>query len=116
MEREFVSQSLLDLSKNDCITEVSYVPVVINPLSVAKNSEGKKRLILDLRYLNLLLFKQIFRCEALSTAREIFQQGDFLFKFAHKSGYHHIEIAEVHHTYLGFEWEFEGTRRVYHVY
>ena len=39
------------------IKEVKAPPRVINPLSVSENSAGKKRLILDLRYINEHLYK-----------------------------------------------------------
>ena len=31
-------------------------------------------------------------------------KGDFLFSFDLKSGYHHVDMAECHWKYLGFEW------------
>ena len=34
----------------------------------------------------------------------LLEKGDFLFSFDLKSGYHHVDIAEVHHKYLGFSW------------
>ena len=35
----------------------------------------------------------------------LLEKGDFLFSFDLKSGYHHIDIAESHHKYLGFAWD-----------
>ena len=34
----------------------------------------------------------------------LFEKGDYLFSFDLKSGYHHVDIAEVHQKYLGFSW------------
>ena len=31
-----------------------------------------------------------------------FNSSDYLFAFDLKSGYYHVDIAEVHHTFLGF--------------
>ena len=33
-----------------------------------------------------------------------------MFSFDLKSGYHHIEIAEEHQTYLGFSWNLQGSQ------
>ena len=34
----------------------------------------------------------------------LFQKGDFMFSFDLKSGYHHVDIADIHTKYLGFSW------------
>ena len=49
---DFVSSAVFDLLKLGLVSEVSALPTVINPLSVSVNSEGKPRLILDLRHVN----------------------------------------------------------------
>jgi hypothetical protein len=40
-----------------------------------------------------------------STARVIFNKGNFCFSYDLKSVYHHIEIFDTDRTYLGFQWE-----------
>ena len=40
-----------------------------------------------------------------STARVIFNKGNFCFSYDLKSSYHHIEIFDTDRTYLGFQWE-----------
>ena len=35
----------------------------------------------------------------------LFQKGDYLFSFDLKPRYHYIDIAEIHHRYLGFSWK-----------
>ena len=32
------------------------------------------------------------------------EMGDYMFTFDLKSGYHHVDICPVQHTYLGFAW------------
>jgi hypothetical protein len=49
---EFVSDTISDLLASGCVLRVPFRPLVVNPLSVATNSSGKKRLILDLSVLN----------------------------------------------------------------
>ena len=56
-ERAFVSTGLKDLLESGRIIKLSSPPKVVNPLSVAER-DGKKQLILDLRYVSLHLWKQ----------------------------------------------------------
>ena len=57
-------------------------PYVVNPLSVSVQVNGKKRLILDLRYVNRHLQKKLL---AISYS----EVGAYMFTFHPKSGYHH---------------------------
>ena len=57
---DFVSSEIQNLLLKGCIREVPTAPTVINPLTVAINRAGKKRLVLDCRHLNLELFK--YKC------------------------------------------------------
>ena len=43
-------------------------------------------------------------------ALSYFEKGAYMFSFDLKSGYHHIEIAEEHQTYLGFSWNLQGSQ------
>ena len=74
------------------------------PLSVVTSTKGKKRLVINLRYLNQYLRRDSFKYEDLHTLMAILRPNDFLFKFDLKSGYHHVEIFQPHWTYLGFAW------------
>ena len=102
---DFVSSTLTDLENNRCILEVDSIPHICSPLSVVKNSSGKKRLVIDLRYLNGYLLKEKFKYEDLRLAMLMFQKGDYLFSFDLKSGYHHVDIHKSHWEYLGFSWD-----------
>ena len=55
-------------------------------------SSDKKRSILDLRHVNLYIFKQMFKCQDLSVALKVMSKGYYLFKFDLKSRYHHVKI------------------------
>lgn len=107
-EQEFVEQAINELLFLGCVCEVSTEPDIINPLSVSIQNSGKKRLILDLRHVNKYIFKNKFRCEDISVAKEILNPGDFMFTFDLKSGYHHVEIFEDHRKYLSFSWKFSN--------
>ena len=71
-EADFVGEAILELLRDNRIEELFYPPDIINPLSVSVQSSGKKRLILDLRHVNLHVYKQKFKCEGLHTIRSAF--------------------------------------------
>ena len=78
------------------MVEVATQSHVCSPLSVVSNSGNKQRLVINLRYLNGYLQKDKFKYEDLRTAMLLFQQGDYMFSFDLKSGYHHIDIFGPH--------------------
>ena len=91
------------------ITEAEKPPEVINPLSVSINSSGKKRLILDLRYVNGHVYKDKIKFEDWKCFEHYLEgKKGYLFKFDLKNGYHHIDIFEPHQKFLGFSWIFKG--------
>ena len=102
---EFVEASLAELLANRCVRPVKEVPCICSPVSVVESSSGKKRLVVNLRHLNKFLLKQKFKYEDLRIAMLLFERGDYLFSFDLKSGYHHVDIAEIHQKYLGFAWQ-----------
>lgn len=70
-EGEFVGDAILELLRDNRIEEVFSSPDIVNPLSVSVQGSGKKRLILDLRHINLHIYKQKFRCEDLHTIKNV---------------------------------------------
>ena len=54
----FVSEAIQDLLKTNRIIEVDDLPHLVDPLSVTVQNSGKKRLILDLRYVNKHIYKE----------------------------------------------------------
>ena len=89
---------------NRCVHKVSARPHICSPLSVVTNADGKKRLVVNLRYLNQYLLKEKFKYEEMRVALLMLQSGDFMCSFDLKSGYHHIDIHSEHRQYLGFSW------------
>ena len=92
--KQFVDQAVTELLNNGCVCRVSTIPHVCSPLSVVTSTEGKKRLVINLRYLNQYLRRDSFKYEDLHTLMAILMPNDFLFKFDLKSGYHHVEIFQ----------------------
>ena len=105
--KDFVNETISELSERGCVMEVDIPPVFINPIHVVQQSSGKCRLILDLSYLNKFFWKQSVRYEDIRTVFDLFQSGYFFFTFDLKSGYHHIEIFPDHRQYLGFSLRFD---------
>ena len=84
------------------VEEVKVIPHVVNPLSVAIDSSGKKRLVLDLRYVNAHLFKERISFDDWNEFKNFISENGYAFKFDLKKGYHHFEILKEHQTFLGF--------------
>ena len=84
---EFVTGAITDLLEKNLIVE-SDAPYTVNPPSVAIQSSGKKRLILDLSFVNTFLWKSTIKFDDWKDALSYFQKGDFCNSFDHKSGYH----------------------------
>ena len=102
---EFVHDAILELVSSNQIVQVALSHLkVVNPLSVSVQSCGKKRLILDLRYVNQHIFKQKFNFEDWRVGLDYFKKGCYFTKFDLKSGYHHLDIFHEHQPYLGFSW------------
>ena len=108
----FVKQAIQELLDSGSIVESFSKPYVVNPLTVAKNKE-KCRLVLDLRHVNLHLWKDHITFEDWKVALDYYSKDCYMFDFDLKSGYHHIDINEQHQKYLGFCWKYGDTNRYF---
>ena len=93
------------LLKTNKITEFNELPHVVNPLSVTVQNSGKKRLILDLRYVNKHIYKERIKFGDLRLMEQFSNPHQYMFKFDIKQGYHHIDIHKPRQKILGFPWE-----------
>ena len=106
----FVSEAVSDLLELGLITEMFSPPTVVNPLTVSFNSEGKGRLILDLRHVNKHVQKARFRMEDWRVFLQYIVPDGVMFKFdISQSGYHHLDIAYRHQQFLGFAWPLDSS-------
>jgi len=71
---DFVREAILDLLRDNSVEEIIFPPDIVNPLTVSVQANGKKRLILDLRHINLHVYKQKFKCENLHTIKKLLQK------------------------------------------
>lgn len=111
----FVSETIADLLKDGSVVQVEHCPQVVSPLSVSTDRAGKKRLILDLRYVNQHLYKERVSFDDWKTFENFVTENGVCYKFDLKKGYHHVEIFEDHQQFLGFSWG-EGLFRKYYVF
>ncbi|XP_062597476.1 uncharacterized protein LOC134258894, partial [Saccostrea cucullata] len=81
-----VQRAVSELLEYGCVRRVPFKPIVVNPLSVAINSSGKKRLILDLSVLNVFVRKDKIKFEDWKVAVQYFEKDCHMFKFDLKSG------------------------------
>ena len=112
---DFVHKAITDLLALGSVVECSSPPSVINPLSVSIQSNGKKRLILDLRYPNSFVKKFTIKFEDAKTMLSSFidHSQNWFYSFDIKSGYHHIDIFPPDQDFLGFSWSFSGVTRYF---
>ena len=99
-----MTEAIAELIHNNCVIKTNFGPHICSPMSVVVNQKGKKQLVINLRYLNQFLRKKSFKYEDLCTLLSVLKSQDYLFKFDLKSGYHHVEITELHWKYLDFQW------------
>ncbi|KAL9970917.1 hypothetical protein ACROYT_G023375 [Oculina patagonica] len=110
-EKEFVAEQVKELLLTGCVTKVNRADIhIVSPLGVVKNSV-KKRLILDLKFVNKYLGIPKFKYEDIRTVRDIFALCNWFFKFDYKSGYHHVDILPNHQKFLGFSWTLVGEKK-----
>ena len=110
---DFVIKSIQDLVKLGTAVEKDDVPLVVSPLSVSIRSSGKKRLILDLRYINSHLYKEYVKFDDWSAMENYLEEDSFAYKFDLKQGYHHVDIFHDHQKYLGFSWLIDGKKKYF---
>ena len=96
---KFVEEAILDLLKSGRIKESFAPPLAVNPLNVSENSCGMKRLILDLRYINQLVWKDRFKLDDWKTMMQYVKKGVYIFNFDLKNGYHHLDLFQSHQPY-----------------
>ena len=82
----FVNEAILELLHSARVMELNRPPHVVNPLSVSIQPNDKKRLILDLRYINNFLIKHRVKYEDWKISLSYFQKGSFVITFDLKSG------------------------------
>ena len=115
-EAHFVESALHELALAGCIVTAEQQPVICSRLSVVESTSGKKRLVLDLRYVNEFLWKDKFKYEDIQTAIQMIEKGDYAIIYNLKSGYHQVDIHADYWQNLGFSWKGENGVIVYYMF
>ncbi len=97
----FVLKAIGEALKNGCLKLVSKRPTVVNPISVAVQGNGKKRLICDLRHPNEYLDTQKFKLDDWPRAIPSLSPGMYAFTFDLKKGYYHVNLHPDVQQYFG---------------
>ena len=114
---EFVADAITELLSLGRVHQTRKEQLlVISPLSVSVQQTGKKRLILDLRYVNQHVYKQRVKFDHWRTAINFFGKGTYFTKFDLKTGYHHLEIFPEHQPFLGFSWTYPDGNTCYYMF
>ena len=94
MREELVDGAICELVKTGAIsTWTGPEPItVINGLGLAVDRNGKKRLILDARYINLFDRYEGFSYEGLSDVPQYLQPEDYIMLKDLKAGYHQVKM------------------------
>lgn len=74
------------------IIKCNKVFLIINFFYVVINFYGKKRFILDFRYVNKCVFNNKFKLEVFNFVIKYCNENDFMFKFDFKSDYYDLDI------------------------
>ena len=77
-------------------------PEFCAPAFVVSNSSGKRRVVIDLRYINSHLPARPVRYENLRSFRSSLAPGDHMISLDLQSGYHHIGVHPSSRRFLGF--------------
>ena len=76
---EFVKSALEVLCQSGRVIQCAVPPYVINPVSVSVQTNGKKRLLLDMRYVNRHSQKKRIKYEDWKMAISYFDVGAYMF-------------------------------------
>ena len=93
--KSFLDQETTGLINARRVKEMENVPYIVNPLSVIEKSD-KPRLILDLRLVNMHVYKNKIKFEDWDDMLNYVENEYFMCKFAIKQGYYHINIKPEH--------------------
>ena len=104
LESKFVSEAIRDLLDRGLVTESEDTTKVVNLLSVSIENNGKRRLFLDLRLVNMHIRKKSVKYGDIRIALLYLKQGSWMIKFDIPSAYHFLDLYPPHTEFLGFSW------------
>ena len=112
---DFGIEEIRKLLANGVVEEVSRAEVTcINPMSIASNKKGKKRLCIDLsRHVNDVCGAKKFTIESVKQFTKTVRRGSWCWYYDLKSAFHHITVRVGHRKYLGFKATVDGKEKIF---
>jgi hypothetical protein len=103
---EFVSEEIGRLLQMGAISPVKRKKLtIINPIGIVPKKNGKKRMIIDMRFVNSFMKVPKFKLEDLRTAINLMEPLDWMIKIDLQDGYFHAPIHQKYRRFLGFTWQ-----------
>ena len=117
-ERVWANEAVFKLQRAKIVVETSRESLwCINPLTVAKNAKGKRRLCIDLsRCVNKVIRAPKFKIQLTLYALQVIEEEDWLFSFDLKSAYLQVPINGNFVKWFGFCVEEEDGRERFFYY
>ncbi len=101
----FVDQQVTELLHHDRIRHISpHRAHCVLLLTVVQKKQGKFRLVLDCRHLNLSISCPSFKQEGLDSVSTQIHRNNILLSADISSGFHHLQIRPNERKYLCFVW------------
>lgn len=76
----------------------------ISPIRVVPKKNGKHRLIIDMRLLNVSISPPKFKYEDLASLAPLLRQGDYMATIDLKDGFFHVPVNQAHQRLMAFRW------------
>eukprot|EP01094_Clydonella_sp_ATCC50884_P005413 TRINITY_DN1434_c0_g1_i2.p1 TRINITY_DN1434_c0_g1~~TRINITY_DN1434_c0_g1_i2.p1 ORF type:complete len:654 (+),score=56.00 TRINITY_DN1434_c0_g1_i2:721-2682(+) len=100
--KEFLKEAL----EEGYVEEMSTPPTVTSRVFlVPKDTPGKWRVVIDLRYLNTHQLVPRFKQEGIAAVKSVVRKGDWCTKIDLKDGFNHVLMKTAHRRFMGFEWK-----------
>ena len=117
-EKSWANEAVASLDRAKLIREVDRRSLVcVNPLTVACNARGKRRLCIDLsRCVNKVIKAPNFKIESTIAALQVIEKDDYCFSFDLKSAYLQVKLNDNFLQYFGFAIDMEDGSRKYFQY
>ena len=104
-DEAFVDDEIRQLLKKKAIEKATPNNVTIcSPIGVVPKKNGKRRLIVDMRYLNRHVQAPRFRYEDTADLKNVVQQGDLTYSLDLEAGFHHVSVHPDSQHLLGIRW------------
>ena len=101
---KFVNSEIKKLVKNGTIQEVDTKPHCILAIQCAPKKNGKLRLVIDSRPVNVNIVTPKFNQEGITAVAEQIEAKDLLISIDLKDGFHHCPITPEHWRYFRMKW------------